>query len=304
MFDFVGKRFWFFFISILIAVPCILSLSIAGFKTGIDFRGGTAMTLSFEEEVSEEQLRNAFIELGYGNATIQRTGDGDYFVRMEFVDPAQNTKLLADLGNILGPPLQKDQTSIDESLAARTVWFSIIAVCVAALGILLYVTFAFRKMPKAYRWGICTILALIHDIVVVAGVFSILGWTFGIEIDALFITGMLTVVGYSVHNTIVVFDRIRENMLRSGDNFMTVVNNSILQTITRSLNTSLTLLFVLFALFLIGGSTIKYFVLVLIVGGITGTFSSMFIAGQLLVVWEYKEWYRFIPFYRRRQELS
>jgi preprotein translocase subunit SecF len=145
-------------------------------------------------------------------------------------------------------------------------------------------------MPKPFRWGICAIIALIHNVLVVTGIFSILGWAANVEIDALFITGMLTVVGYSVHDTIVVFDRIRENMSRGGSSFEKVVNNSIIQTLSRSIITPLTLVFVLLALFILGGSTIRYFTLVLIIGCITGTYSSLCNASQLLVIWENKEW--------------
>jgi preprotein translocase subunit SecF len=139
--------------------------------------------------------------------------------------------------------------------------------------------------------------------VVVTGIFSILGWAAGVEIDALFITGMLTVVGYSVHDTIVVFDRIRENMLRSSGSFESVVNASILQTLSRSIITPITLVFVLLSLFILGGATIHYFTLVLIIGCITGTYSSICNASQILIIWENKEWYRLNPF-RKRTEIQ
>jgi preprotein translocase subunit SecF len=160
---------------------------------------------------------------------------------------------------------------------------------------MLYISYAFRKMPRPTRWGICAVIALLHDLLVVAGIFSILGWALGVKIDALFITGMLTVAGYSVHDTIVVFDRIRENMTKgTNKEFEKVVDFSINETFVRSLNTSLTVTFVLFALFMLGGSTIHYFVLVLLIGVITGTYSSICNASALLVVWENKEWRRFI----------
>ena len=191
---------------------------------------------------------------------------------------------------------QTNLSSISAAVASQTARYAIIAVIVAAVGILLYITFAFRRMPNPLRWGTCAVIALIHDVLVVVGIFSILGWAAGVEIDALFITGMLTVVGYSVHDTIVVFDRIRENQSRGGGgSFENVVNSSILQTMTRSLNTSLTVLFVLLSLFVLGGATIHYFTLVLIIGVITGTYSSVANASQLLIVWENKEWGRFIP---------
>jgi preprotein translocase subunit SecF len=190
---------------------------------------------------------------------------------------------------------------VSATVASQTVRNSLIAVIIASAGILLYISWAFRGMPKPLRWGTCAVVALVHDVLVTVGIFSILGWTLGVEVDALFITGMLTVVGYSVHDTIVVFDRIRENIAKNpGKDFTTVVNDSILQTLVRSLTTSLLVLFVLLALFMLGGATIHYFTLVLLIGVTTGTYSSVCNASQLLVVWEKGEWRRFIswlPFF-------
>ncbi|HUS14467.1 MAG TPA: protein translocase subunit SecF, partial [Chloroflexia bacterium] len=165
------------------------------------------------------------------------------------------------------------------------------AVLLASLGILAYLWYAFRRVPNAIRYGVCAVIALLHDVLVVVGIFSILGVVLGMEVDALFITAMLTVIGFSVHDTIVVFDRIRENMLkRRFDTFEKVVNYSLIQTLTRSINTSLTVVFTLFALVLFGGGSIRTFVLALLIGIISGTFSSIFNASLLLVVWENREW--------------
>jgi len=309
MFDFVGKRYWFFLFSALIIIPGIISLAVFGLKPGIDFNAGTAMTLHFSTSVEETQLRSTLSDLGYSDAIVQHTGEGDFIVRLATTDintdQTKNTALISGLNTKLKTETeQKDLSVISAAVASQTARNAIIAVIVAAVGILVYITFAFRKMPKPLRWGTCAVVAMIHDVLVVVGIFSILGWAAGVEIDALFITGMLTVVGYSVHDTIVVFDRIRENQSRGGGgSFENVVNSSILQTMTRSLNTSLTVLFVLLALFVLGGSTIHYFTLVLIIGVITGTYSSVCNASQLLIVWENKEWVRFvswIPFLRKR----
>jgi preprotein translocase subunit SecF len=305
MFDFVGKRYWFFLISALIIIPGFISLAVFGLKPGIDFKSGTSMTLHFSTSVDEAQLRSTLGDLGYQDAIVQHTGEGDFIIRMAAIDSAQNQALVAGFNTQLSTTTeQKDFSSISAAVASQTGRNAIIAVLVASVGILLYITFAFRKMPKPLRWGTCAVIALVHDVLVVVGIFSILGWAAGVEIDALFITGMLTVVGYSVHDTIVVFDRIRENQSRGGGgSFENVVNSSILQTMTRSLNTSLTVLFVLLALFVLGGSTIHYFTLVLLIGVITGTYSSICNASQLLIVWENKEWSRFvswIPFLRKR----
>ena len=304
MFDFVGKRYWFFLISALVIIPGIISLAVFGLKPGIDFKSGTTMTLSFSTVVNETQLRSTLSDLGYPDAIVQHTSEGTFIVRLSTPDLSSNTtegttqnqQLIDGLNTKLNTTTtQENLSSISPSVASQTARNALIAVIVAAVGILLYVTFAFRKMPNPFRWGTCAIAALVHDVLVVVGIFSILGWLFGVEIDALFITGMLTVVGYSVHDTIVVFDRVRENLARGGGgNLEHVINSSILQTMTRSLNTSLTVLFVLLALFVLGGATIHYFILVLVIGVITGTYSSVANASQLLIVWENHEWGRFV----------
>jgi preprotein translocase SecF subunit len=183
-----------------------------------------------------------------------------------------------------------DDASVSPSVASATIRYSILAVLAAAVLILLYVWFAFRKVNRPWRYGACAIIALLHDVLVVMGVFSILGWTLHIQIDSLFITALLTVVGFSVHDTIVVFDRIRENMQhRSSESFDQVVNASLVQTMARSLNTSLTVLFTLSALTLFGGDSIRPFTLALLIGVFSGTYSSIFNASMLLVIWEHGE---------------
>lgn len=183
-----------------------------------------------------------------------------------------------------------NNASVSSAVAAATITNSILAVLAASVLILLYIWFAFRKVNRPWRYGLCAILALLHDVLVVMGVFSILGWTLHVQIDALFITALLTVVGFSVHDTIVVFDRIRENMQhRSTESFDQVVNASLVQTMARSLNTSLTVLFTLSALTLFGGESIRTFTLALLIGVFSGTYSSIFNASMLLVIWEHGE---------------
>lgn len=177
--------------------------------------------------------------------------------------------------------------SVSPAIAAQTTNRAVLAVLAASIFILLYVWFAFRKVPKPWRYGTCAIIALLHDVLVVVGVFSILGWVANVQIDTLFITALLTVVGFSVHDTIVVFDRIRENMQRrTTESFEQVVNASLVQTLARSLNTSLTVLFTLSALTLFGGDSIRTFTLALLIGIFSGTYSSIFNASMLLVIWE------------------
>jgi preprotein translocase subunit SecF len=297
MINIIGKRYWFFLISAIVIVPGIISLIAFGLKPDTDFQSGTTMTLSFSPPVQENALRQSVSAAGYQNATIQYASTSNQFiVSLQEITPDQRVTLQNDLQTSLKSTLTVvSYATTSAEVASQTVRYAIIAVIVAAIFIMIYISYAFRKMPRPTRWGICAIIALLHDLLVVIGIFSILGWTIGVKIDALFITGVLTVAGYSVHDTIVVFDRIRENMTKTvNKDFEKVVNFSINETFVRSLNTSLTVTFVLFALFLLGGSTIHWFVLVLLIGVITGTYSSICNASALLVVWENHEWRKFI----------
>jgi preprotein translocase subunit SecF len=304
MIDFVGKRYWYFLLSAIIIVPGVISLILFGLKPGSDFKGGTDITLSFSPSVEQSMLRKSLESLGYGDAVIQTTSSGDFILRLREITTEERQTLTNGLTTALSSNVTvRDFAVVSAIVASQTVRYAIIAVIVAAVAILLYITFAFRRMPNPFRWGTCAVIALIHDIMLVLGVFSILGKLIGVEVDTLFITGMLTVAGYSVHDTIVVFDRIRENMIKGiSADFEKVVNYSISQTLGRSLNTSLAVLFVLLALFLIGGATIHYFTLVLLIGVTTGTYSSVCNASQLLIVWENKEWGRFIGLKRQPAE--
>jgi preprotein translocase subunit SecF len=286
--DFVGKKYWFFLASAIIIIPGIISLGIFHLKPGVDFSSGTAMTIHLNEEVDQGQLRQAFTDLGYTEAVIQHTGSGDYLVRIPAITPDEKTALTDGLAKATGKQVSiRDFYSVSPLVAGETAGNAVIAVAAAAIGILLYIAFAFRKMPKPFRWGACAVVALVHDVLLVLGVFSILGWALGVEVDAMFITAMLTVVGYSVHDTIVVFDRIRENMSKDARlDFAATVNSGIVETLVRSINTSFTVILVVLALLLLGGTTIHFFTLALLIGVITGTYSSIGNASQLLVVWE------------------
>jgi len=296
MIDFVGKRYWYFLLSGILIIPGVLSLIFFGLKPGSDFKGGTDITMQFTPSVAQSDLRKELATVGYPDAVIQSTSEGDFIVRLPEITSDQRQTLIDGLTKGLNSTITvKNFSGVSALVASQTVRYAVIAILVAAIAILLYITFAFRKMPNPFRWGTCAVIALVHDILLVLGVFSILGKFAGVEVDTLFITGMLTVAGYSVHDTIVVFDRIRENIVKGvSPVFEKTVNYSILQTLGRSLNTSITVLVVLLALFLLGGSTIHYFVLVLLIGVTTGTYSSICNASQLLIVWNNKEWGRFI----------
>jgi len=295
MFDIIGKRFWFFLISGVVILIAIISLATFGLKSGIEFSSGSIVTVSFEQEVNQDELTQELASLGYDNALIQRTGGGDFLIRTHELTSENKTNLENALTDKFGHLSEAEFNSVSPMIAAETTRNAAIAVAVAAVGILLYITWAFRRMPKPFHYGACAIIALLHDTLVPLGVFAILGSILGWEINLMFITGILAVIGYSVNDTVVVFDRIRENLSKDVKaDFETVVNNSLVETLSRSLNTSLTTLFVVLALLFFVGASIQNFAVVLLVGIIAGTFSSLCIAPQLLVAWEKREWGKFI----------
>jgi len=288
MIDLVGKRNWFFLISAIVIIPGIISLAVFGLKPGVDFSSGTAMTLHFDKTVELSQVRQELTTLGYDQAVVQPAGEADFFIRVPTLTAEQTTALQDGLQAALNATVTVSSLyTVSPVVAEGTVRNTIIAVVVAAAGILLYITWAFRKMPNPIRWGTCAIIALMHDLIVVVAIFSILGWAAGVEVDALFVTGVLAVVGVSVNNIVVVFDRIRENTKRGvSRDFAVVANHGIVESLGRSLNTGLATLFVIVALYLLGGPTTHTLVLALLIGIATGIYSSLCIAGQLLVVWE------------------
>jgi preprotein translocase subunit SecF len=291
MIDFVGKRHWFFLGSAIAVVVAIIALGAFGLRPGIDFTGGTAMTLRFEPQVDQAELRQALVDYGSSDAVVQKSGD-DYLLRLKLLSVEEREALLVALEEGLGAELTVlDYNTVSPSIATETARQAGLALLFASVAMLLYIAWSFRKMPSPLKWGTCAIVALVHNIVIVAGLFALLGRISGVEIDALFITGLLTIVGYTINNTVVVFDRVRENRAKGiSPDLGITVNCSLVETLVRTVNTSLTTLCVIMALLLFGGTTIYYFILVLFVGLLVGTYSSMFIAGPLLVTWEKKEW--------------
>jgi preprotein translocase subunit SecF len=295
MFYFTGKRYWFLIISEAIILISIIALIVFGLKQGVEFSSGSILTISFEEEVTQPELEAAMSELGYTNIIIQRTGGGDFIIRTQELSAAEKTDLEDALSARFGAVTEREFYSVSPMVASETANNAIIAVGVAAVGILLYITWAFRKMPKPFHYGVCAIIALAHDVVVVLGIFAIFGAILNWEINLMFITGVLAVIGYSINNTVVVFDRVRENLKRGlSANFEAVVNSSMMETMSRSINTSFTTMLVVLALLLFVGSTILNFAIVLLVGIVAGTYSSLFVAPNLLLVWEKGEWGRLI----------
>lgn len=291
--DIINKRVWFYLLSLIIIIPGIVSLAIQpGLHLAVDFTGGSLWEIQFKQSVDVAQVRTIMTNHGYGDSIVQSSGTNSVIIRSKELQAGSETKtaieqdLRAQFGEFTQPSFQSVGPTVGGEVAERAIW----AVGMAALGILLYIWWAFRKVPKSFRYGTCAVIALLHDALLVLGVFSILGKLFNIEIDSLFVTALLTVIGFSVHDTIVVFDRIRENMGKeAGLPFETIVNHSILQTLGRSLNTSLTVILTLTALVLFGGVTIRIFALTLLIGIVSGTYSSIFNASALLVSWEVGE---------------
>jgi preprotein translocase subunit SecF len=295
MFNIIGKRFWFFLISGIFILVSIISLATVGLKSGIEFSSGSMLSVKFEAPIDYAEFKQAVIEQGYTGAIVQTVGENEFLIRTQEIGEAEKTQMETALASRFGQLSESQFYSVSPLVATETVRSAIIAVIVAMVGILLYVTWAFRRMPKAFRWGTCSIIALFHDALVTVGLFSIFGAMLGWEINLMFITGILTVIGYSVNNTIVVFDRIRENEIKGiSANFETIVNNSQVETLGRSMNTSITTLITSLALLLFVGATIQNFAVVLIIGIVVGTFDSLFVAPGLLVVWDRGEWGRFI----------
>ncbi|MFC1995820.1 protein translocase subunit SecF, partial [Chloroflexota bacterium] len=249
MFDIIGKRFWLLTISVVVILLCIIFLAVIGLKPGIDFSSGSITTLNFEQEVDEDELERELTSLGYTSASIERNPGGDFLIRTTQLNIDEKAQLKEYLAAKFGTVNERGFENVDPVIAKETARIAAIAVAVAAVGILLYVTWAFRRMPKPFRYGTCAIIALVHDTLVALGVFSILGGLLDWEITLMFITGILAVIGYSVNNTVVVFDRIRENLkLGVSPKFEIVVNSSLIETLGRSVITSLTTLFVVLAL--------------------------------------------------------
>lgn len=292
MFNIIGKKYLFLIFSTIIIIPGIVSLILFGLNLSIEFTGGSRLTFAFEKNVDSDQvsqIRNVLEENEVRVSTVERSTN-QVFIRTEplnqdnFLKLEEKLKAEIPVVNVVG------FETIGPTIGREITFNAIKAIAIASLLIVLYISYSFRQVPKpasSIRFGIVTIVSLVHDVLVLVGIFSILGHFLGVEIDSLFVTAILTVIGFSVHDTIVVFDRIRENLKRQGgDNFAQTVNDSILQTFDRSLNTSLTTILVLTSLLIFGGESIRWFVVALLIGIISGTYSSIFNAAPLLVIWQ------------------
>ncbi len=298
MFNIVQKRRWFFLLSASVIVPGLAIMIFSTLSTGapfrlsIDFLGGSIYELKFEDAgATEDGLRQVFTAFGDDNVIIQQIGQPSEYrwsVRAGFHEVSVTNQILASLSELA--PVDRDSfraETVSATIGQEVTRSALAAVAVGALVITGFIVIAFRQVPNAVRYGICAIAAMIHDILLVMGVMSLLGLLFGWEIDALFLTAVLTVVGFSVQDSIVVFDRIRENIPKHlGEPYETIVNRSIWETIHRSLATQLNAFFIMIAILLFGGETVKQFIAILFIGLLSGTYSSIFTAVPLLVAWE------------------
>lgn len=294
MLDIVGKRYWFFALSLLIMIPGLVALGLWGLPLAIDFTGGSKLEIKIPGAtgVTTSSVDAVLVEAGFTDNIIQLSSDNVVIIRTKTMPDSVKGQVVAGLSETFESPVELlDFVSVGPVIGREIAVRAIQAVGIAALGILAYITYAFRGVKHAFRYGVCAIIAVLHDVALVVGAAAILGHFRGWEVDALFLTALLTVIGFSVHDSIVVFDRIRENVTRyRRAEYESVVNHSIVQTLDRSINTQLTAVFTLLALALFGGSTIFHFMVTLIIGILSGTYSSIFNAAPILVLWENREW--------------
>lgn len=294
MLNIIGKKNIYFLISFLVIIPGIVSLFLWGLRPSIDFTGGSRTVLLFPKNIDQqttEKVKDVYEEENTEIVTISGA-DKRLVIRTKPIDEKKQESILNQLTSDIEDVRQEEFATIGPTVGQETTLNALKSIFFASILIVIYIAYSFRDVPKtlsSWRFGVCAIVALLHDALLLIGIFSLLGHFFNVEVDSLFVTAILTVIGFSVHDTIVVFDRIRENLRYSaGVPFPQVVNNSLLQTLVRSLNTSLTTILILFTLLLFGGETIRWFVTALLIGIISGTYSSIFNAAPLLVAWQ--EW--------------
>lgn len=287
MIKFMRFKWIYFLVSSLVLIPGIFSLLKWGLEPSIDFSGGTLLELRFKKDmrISEyEDIRSILEEKEFEVSSVQSSGEGLVLIRMKPITTNEVATIKAILAEKFAEmPEETRFETVGPILGQELLQKTFMAAILAVFGILAYVAYAFKNL----RHGVSAVLALLHDLLVVTGVFSLLGHFRGVEVDALFVTAVLTTMSFSVHDTIVVFDRIRETLRTNpGVDFESITNQAITETMGRSLNNSLTIVFMLLALLLLGGTTIKWFIFALLIGTISGTYSSPFVATPILVIWQ------------------
>lgn len=290
MYKIINKRKYFYVFSGTLVVLSVIALSVWGLKYGLDFTGGTLMEVKVNQEVSSGDIKAVLNEAGVGEAVVTQTQNNSFLIRYGNSDDERNQAVLAKLhekySELENTRLDYIGPSISSELKSKAVW----ALTVAVFGIALYIAYAFRKVSRpveSWKYGVGAVVALVHDVLITVGIFAVLGHFLNVEVDSTFIAALLTILGFSVHDTIVVYDRTRENLLRGGakEAFDETVNRSLNETMARSINTSLTVIITLLAIFIFGGESIKNFTLALLIGITFGTYSSIFVASALMVDW-------------------
>jgi preprotein translocase subunit SecF len=289
----LGKRYLFFGVSLLIIIPGLIILFTGGLPLSIDFKGGSLLEVKFAAaSPAPAELIDLYDRSNIKDTQVQTSDTGSYIIRSEFLQNETRDAVLSALQKQYGAVEVVRFDSVGPSIGQQVTVRGSLAVAVASLLVVLFIAWSFRGVQNAFRYGICAILAMIHDVAIIFAVTAYGGKLFGWELDALFLTALLTVIGFSMQDTIVVFDRIRENaVIYRRLDFETLVNHSIVQTLQRSINTQLmTVEFLLLALILFGGTTLQEFASILLIGLMSGTYSSIFIAAPILVLWENREW--------------
>ncbi len=295
MINILGKRYLFFAISLVLILPGLIIIALHGLPLAIDFTGGSMLEVSFTSGAAPQpaQVVDLYNKLGLTDVQVQTTNQNNLLIRSAFMDETKRLEVLSAMQNQFNSPVEViSSDSVGPTIGKEVTSRAAMAVAVAAIAVIIYITFAFRGIAHAFRYGVCAIIAMMHDFLVVLSLSAIGGYFFGWQVDSLFLTALLTVIGFSVQDKIVVFDRIRENSsIYRKLPFETLANHSIIQTLQRSINTQLmTSEFMLLALALIGGVTLREFAIILLVGLFMGTYSSIFVAAPVLVLWENKEW--------------
>lgn len=292
--DLIKHRYLYFLISLIVIIPGIVALALWGLPWAIDFTGGSMLEVKFEAGKGPQpaEIIKVYQDLQIADPQVQSSENDSYILRSKFIEEDKKDQVVAELGKRFNSKVEVSRfDTVGPSVGKEVTTQAAITVGLAAIGILLYITWAFRKIPQSYRYGTAAIIAMLHDILVVVGIEALFGHFLGWEVDSLFLTALLTVIGFSVHDTVVVFDRVRENSLVHRNlSYEKVVNHSLVQTLGRSLKTQFTVMLTLLALVLFGGVTIFHFSMILLIGIFSGTYSSIFNAAPILIVWENREW--------------
>ena len=289
----LGKRYIFFGLSFLLIVPGLIILFAGGVPLSIDFTGGSLLEVTFEGRSPDtSEIITIYENAEISDVQVQTSDTGSYIIRSQFLENEKRDAVIATLDETIGKTTVVRFDSVGPSIGEQVTSRGALAVTISSLLVVLFIAWSFRGVPNAFRYGICAILAMIHDVAIIFSITAIGSWLWGWEIDSLFLTALLTVIGFSMQDTIVVFDRIRENSnIHRRLEYETLVNHSIVQTLQRSINTQLmTVEFLLLALAMFGGITLREFASILLIGLLSGTYSSIFIAAPILVLWEKQEW--------------